>query len=370
MPRCSDLSSSRKAVQRVAILHSRLSSYMLACWRRLHEQNGVELLLYHEAAESAAPFQFDELTWIRHSFPRREASVAEIARRVVEFAPDAVLTSGWKDTEYLRVAREMRRRGVPVIAGFDGQWLGTFRQRLRCVIAPLQLHPSIDVLWAAGARQVEFARRLGYGGQRCWRGVYCCDWQNFARDPGQEFPPTTPIFMYVGRYVEEKGVADLLEAYRIYRQGTAEPWDLVCVGAGPLAPLLRGQPGVRDMGFIQSEDLPAVFKTVAGVFVLPSRAEPWGVVVQEAAASGLPIICSEACGSGVHLVQEGYNGWVFDTGETAHLAACMRRASTSPPPVLRAMGRRSHQLSRILTPEAWATTFVRGVAEIKLGSHP
>lgn len=356
-------------VRRIAILHSRLSSYMLACWRQLHERHGVELLVYHEVPESAAPFQFESLAWIRHRFPRGDASVPEMTWRVVEFAPDAVLICGWMDAGYLRVAREMRRRGVPVIAGLDGQWLGTFRQRLRCVIAPFQLHPSIDVVWAAGARQVEFARRLGYRGQRCWRGVYCCDWKSFARDPSEEFPPVAPVFIFVGRYAEEKGVADLLEAYRIYRQGSAQPWDLVCVGTGPLASLLRGEPGVRDMGFIQPKELPAVFKTVAGVFVLPSRAEPWGVVAQEAAASGLPIICSEACGAGVHLVQEGYNGWVFDTGETAHLVACMRRASTSAPAVLREMGRRSHQLSRTLTPDTWATTFVRGVAEIKLGRH-
>lgn len=286
-------------------------------------------------------------------------------RRLEEFKPDAVYMSGWMDSGYLSVARAMRQRGVPVIAGLDGQWEGTFRQHMGVVGSPLMLHTSIDVLWAAGERQVEFARRLGFRGQRCWRGVYCCDWEKFARIPSDEFPPMTPAFLFVGRYVKEKGLGDLLAAYREYRRHSPQPWDLVCAGAGPLAPLLKGQPGISDLGFVQPDRLPEVFKGLAGVFVLPSRAEPWGVVVQEAAASGLPLICSEACGAGVHLVQEGFNGWLFETSNSEHLATCLRRAATSAPAVLREMGRRSHHVSQMLTPSGWADTLIRGVGELK-----
>lgn len=350
---------------RLAILSSELASYMVSCWKALHDLHGVELLVYCYEPEKNAPFQFGSLEWIRHRLPRRGASVGEMTRRLEEFKPDAVLMSGWLDNDYLCVARALRRRGVPVIAGLDGQWKGTFRQRVGVGCSTFVLQPCIDILWAAGERQVQFARHLGFRGQRCWRGVYCCDWEKFARAPGEEFPPVSPAFLFVGRYVKEKGLADLLAAYREYRRRSPHPWDLVCVGAGPLVSLLQGQPGVRDLGFVQPDHLPAIFKELAGVFVLPSRVEPWGVVVQEAAASGLPLICSEACGAGVHLVAEGINGWLFDTGNTKQLAVCLYRAATSDPAVLRAMGRSSYQLSQMFTPSGWANTLMKGIAELE-----
>ena len=350
---------------RLAILCSELAGYMLSCWKALHDLHGVELLVYCYEAEENAPFQFGALEWIRHRLPRRGASVGEMTRRLAEFKPDAVFMSGWMDNGYLAVARAMRRQNVFVIAGSDGQWRGTLRQHVGTLTSPLLLKPSIDVLWAAGERQVQFARRLGFHGQRCWRGVYCCDWEKFAHAPDEALAPVTPAFLFVGRYVAEKGIGDLLDGYREYRRHTLTPWDLVCVGTGPLASILQGQPGVKDLGFVQPDHLPAIFKELAGVFVLPSRVEPWGVVVQEAAASGLPLICSEACGAGVHLLQEGFNGWLFDTGDTEQLAACLHRAATTAPAVLRELGRRSHQLSRMLTPSGWADKLIKGVAELK-----
>jgi len=350
---------------RVAVLYSELAGYMVSCWKALHDLHGVELLVYYYEPSTEAPFEFGTLDWIRHRLPRREASESEMVHRLGEFNPDAVIMSGWMDNGYLRVARAMRRRGVPVIAGLDGQWEGTLRQHIGVVASPVLLRSSIDVLWAAGERQVEFARRLGFQGTQCWRGVYCCDWEKFARIPSNEFPPTNPAFVFVGRYVAEKGLGDLLAAYRKYRRDSAHPWDLVCAGAGPLAPLLQEELGIRDLGFVQPKRLPEVFKELAGVFVLPSRVEPWGVVVQEAAASGLPLICSEACGAGVHLVQEGFNGWLFQTGNADHLATCLRIASMSSTSTLREMGRRSHNLSQIFTPRGWADTLIRGVVALK-----
>lgn len=350
---------------RLAILYSGLAGYTVSCWKALHDRHGVELLVYCYEAQENAPFQFGTLEWIRHRLPRHGASVSEMTRRLEEFKPDAVLMSGWMDNGYLRVARAMRRRKVPVIAGLDGQWEGTFRQRMGVLSSSFVLHGSIDIIWAAGERQVQFARRLGFRGHRCWRGVYCCDWEAFAHNPGDEFPPSAPAFLFVGRYVAQKGIGDLLDAYREYRRRNMAPWDLVCVGTGPLASLLQGQPGVKDLGFVQPDNLPTVFRKHAGVFVLPSRVEPWGVVVQEAAASGLPLICSEACGAGVHLVQEGFNGWLFETGNTEQLAAYLHRASTSDPAALREMGRRSHHLSRLLIPSGWADTLGKGILGLK-----
>jgi glycosyltransferase involved in cell wall biosynthesis len=102
----------------------------------------------------------------------------------------------------------------------------------------------------------------------------------------------------------------------------------------------------------------------ASGFVLSSRHEPWGVVVQEAAASRLPLICSEACGAAVHFLQDGYNGFSFDTSNADHLAQCMVRLSELDPKKRKKMGERSYMLSKQFTPRRWADTLFEGVGHL------
>src|SRR5206468_3929765 len=115
----------------------------------------------------------------------------------------------------------------------------------------------------------------------------------------------------------EKNLSRLIRAYHLYReQDTVEPWDLVLVGGGPEEISLRRQvnesalKGVWFAGTRQIDDLP-IYYALAKCFVLPSVSEPWGLVVNEAMASGLPVLVSDRCGS-AELVQNGNNGFVFD----------------------------------------------------------
>jgi glycosyltransferase involved in cell wall biosynthesis len=230
-------------------------------------------------------------------------------------------------------------------------------------MAPWYLHTALDVLWVAGERQRQLAYRLGFRGEQCWSGYYACDWQRFADvyDPATTCPKA---FLFIGRYVAVKGIDVLVEAYRRYRDLVDEPWPLICAGTGEARALLAGQEGILDKGFVQPDVLPALMRE-AGAFILPSRREPWGVVVQEAAASGLPLLCSDACGAAVHLLQDGYNGFLFETGNARHLARCMVDMTHASPEAWGTMRARSHQLSKQYTPQRWADTFIRGVASYR-----
>ena len=106
--------------------------------------------------------------------------------------------------------------------------------------------------------------------------------------------------------------------------------------------------------------MPNVFAE-ASVFVLPSRKEPWGVVVHEAATTGLPIICSDACGAAVHLIHDGYNGFVFESGNVSDLARCLLTISQLDEHKRKVMSRRSWELSKQYTPDRWAETLIQGV---------
>lgn len=114
----------------------------------------------------------------------------------------------------------------------------------------------------------------------------------------------------------------MLAAYRLYRSSVPKPWTLSCCGMGSLSKSLLGIEGVEDVGFLQPHLLPDVFSS-HGVFVIASRFDPWPLVVVEACAAGLPIICTEACGSAVELVRAYFNGFTVATDDVKALAEKM-----------------------------------------------
>jgi glycosyltransferase involved in cell wall biosynthesis len=115
-------------------------------------------------------------------------------------------------------------------------------------------------------------------------------------------------------------------------------------------------------GFLQPEKV-AEQMLEASVFVLPSLFEPWGVVVNEAASAGMPMIVSEAVGSHAHLVQSGFNGYVVETGSAESLANAMLRFHLMDESSLARMGKASEQLSEQYTPTRWAATLRRIVSD-------
>ncbi len=350
---------------RIALLHTRLSGYFAACLRAYQQLTGAELLVYVWPHQKDAPFNpslFADLGEIRD---RHASSEQQIEAAVRDFEPAAILTSGWADRGYVGICRRLRRSGVPVLAGCDPQWTGSVRQRIAGLAAPLYVQKAIDVLWVTGERQAVLARALGFTGDRVWDGYYACDWNAFANAGQSAARPAMPqskrAFLFVGRYVPVKGLDTLLAAYKLYRGRVSGPWRLRCAGTGPYQSEMAGQ-GVEDLGFIQPDALPGVMAG-ASAFVLPSRFEPWGVVVHEAAASGLPLILSDACGAGVHLLRHLYNGYQFPAGDAVALAQAMVAIHKLSDDRRAEFGQASFELSKQYTPQRWAETLARRIQE-------
>jgi glycosyltransferase involved in cell wall biosynthesis len=349
---------------KLLVLYTALSGYTTACLRAFQRITDGTLLTYAWPTKPEAPFSPDITANVGDVRNRTRFGPAEIIAEGKAFAPDALLVSGWRDRGYMQVARRFHSLGVPVIAGCDTQWIGSVRQRIASVASAAYLHSAFDVLWVAGERQAVFAGHLGYRGDRCWEGYYACDWERFSkaaitvRNPGE-----TSSFLYVGRYVPEKGIATLVDAYGRYRDIVDQPWPLVCAGAGPLRDVLVAA-GAIDRGFVQPAELPDLMAN-SSAFILPSIKEPWGVVLQEAAASGLPLIASRACGAAVHLLRDGFNGYAFAPGHAASLARVMTRIHEASSEDLAAMGEASRCLSQQYTPELWARQLRDGISGLK-----
>jgi glycosyltransferase involved in cell wall biosynthesis len=101
---------------------------------------------------------------------------------------------------------------------------------------------------------------------------------------------------------------------------------------------------VRFAGFRNQSELPRFFQ-LADVFVLPSRHEPWGLIVNEAMAAGCPVIVSTDVGSHADLVTDGIEGCVFPVGNIAALTDALHHVFASPDTAIE-MGHRARERIR------------------------
>lgn len=127
------------------------------------------------------------------------------------------------------------------------------------------------------------------------------------------------------------------------------------MGNGPLKKKLRTFEQIEVLDFVQPQKLPNLMSKY-GAFVLPSVVEPWGVVVHEAAAAGLPIITTHNCGAATAFVRNGYNGLITRAGSVANLYEALKKTTKLSDEELYTMGERSYELSRQYTPDTWAST--------------
>jgi len=141
----------------------------------------------------------------------------------------------------------------------------------------------------------------------------------------------SPVLLFVGRMVPEKGLEELLEAYiAIIEKNSIPGLQLLLVGEGPLLESLkkrcaeRNLNNVRFAGFVAPEKLYPYY-VAADAFVLPSRYETFGAVVHEAAAAGLPLVVSDCCGAVAELLRDGENGVAFRACDAGDLAKALER---------------------------------------------
>jgi len=174
-------------------------------------------------------------------------------------------------------------------------------------------------------------------------------------------------FLFTGRLVREKGVFELLSAYAKLDESVRQQVGLVFVGDGVSRQPLEAQassvsPGViRFAGFAQREQL-AIYYALAEMLVLPTYADTWGLVVNEAMACGLPVILSRAAGCGSELVRENWNGLLVPPRDVPSLTEAMH--SLAGQPGLRAsMGANSAQHILHYSPAEWSHGIARMVEQ-------
>jgi len=149
--------------------------------------------------------------------------------------------------------------------------------------------------------------------------------------------PARPVILFASKLQKRKRCEDLLEAYKKLSPSPGiEPHPyLVIVGDGEERAALEKQAAetgfssIRFCGFRNQSELPRFFD-IATVFVLPSRHEPWGLIVNEVMNAARAVILSDDCGCQPDLITDGVEGCVFPVGDVDALASALRKVLATP----------------------------------------
>lgn len=344
---------------RFAILYTELAAYTVSCLNAA-SNSGFKIRVYRYPVHNEAPFALKLNPEIEVE-ERFQKSENQISNELNEWNPDLVLVSGWRDKEYLKSGRRLGKR-VPFILGLDNPWQGGARQWMAMLYSRVFLKNSFTHCWVPGDRQVKYARKLGFDENRIHSGAYSADvtlFNSYYHENKhlkyQSFPRR---FLYVGRYLGFKGTRELWDAFKEFRRCGNDSWELWCAGTGAEFDQRDQSEGIKHFGFLQPEELRKLIAET-GVFILPSQKEPWGVVVQEFAAAGFPLICSEAVGAADTFLREGENGFLFKTQSVESLVGAMEKIAAISDDQLVQMSDKSHQLAQQITPETWVQTLYR-----------
>jgi len=232
---------------------------------------------------------------------------------------------------------------------------------------------------AIGSRSARYARFYGMPEDKVYVAPYCVDNRFFDEGANQgrqrreetlaelELSSDLTVFAFFGKLYAGKAPVDLLRAFQRIDTSKAA---LIYVGQGEDRgrlegyALSRGIENVRFTGFVNQGSLPRYY-AITDVAVLPSHGENWGLVVNEAMASGCAVVVSDVCGCAVDLVREGRNGFTFAAGDVGVLYRIMARFVENRE-MATMMGEASREIIRDWSPGVCAEKIADAVRDVVL----
>jgi glycosyltransferase involved in cell wall biosynthesis len=228
---------------------------------------------------------------------------------------------------------------------------------------------QFDAALVGGYPHKRYLEKLGFNNSGIFIGYDVVGNEYFNPNKIRQLP--RPIersyFLAINRFILKKNIPFVVEAYAKYRNiFKEEAFDLVLAGDGELLPDVQEQVEKLELqafihfpGFLQIDQLLPFFAH-ASTFIHASSQEQWGLVVNEAMASGLPVFVSNLCGCFEDLVIDGVNGYGFNPEVVDDLVNLMTRATTGEID-LHAFGNASLDHIQNYSPEFHACQLIKAV---------
>ena len=298
--------------------------------------------------------------------------------------PDLVILGGYESLTCLSAALVLRRRGIPFVFCVESIDLGSSPTGRWIPWLVKTCFAACSAVIVYGRSSWEHVRSLGVPSNRIFTAPNSVDVNRFHPAGSAEERlqlrrslglPDGVLCLYVGQLTERKGIDVLMKGFRLAGEDHPDA-HLVLVGGGPLLGALTA--AVRDdatltgrvhvMGPCSEDELPSYY-AASDVFVFPTLYDVWGMVLNEAMCSGLPIVSSEGAAGARDLVEEGVTGFRFALGNPEALAAKLEPLLADPELRRRLAAAGRNKILGSFTPDQTARAVIRPVLTV-LGAAP
>jgi glycosyltransferase involved in cell wall biosynthesis len=304
--------------------------------------------------------------------------LSSMTARLNTLNPDAVAITGWSMPEALAALYWAKKHRKFTILMSESKSDDSPRNPL-CELIKRIIARNYDAALVGGTLHKEYAVQLGIPESRVFTGYDVVDNQFFfnGADKARANEEKTrtrlglPVkyMLAVSRFVKDKNLNRMIEAYKIYSRKVApnNKLPLVICGSGILENQLKQAAGdtgdIIWAGFKQIDELPS-FYGLASAFIIPSIVEPWGLVVNEAMACGLPILASNTIGCRNELIINNVNGLYFDPYSIMSMSECMINFSALDAATVSAMSLSSLKIISDWGPDRFARMMHKALERI------
>jgi len=261
----------------------------------------------------------------RISYPRLRS---ELWRCLDTIKPDVIVLPGWTSPGLAGLAWALAR-GIPRVLMSDSQKIDRPQTVVGTQVKRL-LVSRFQAAFTAGSPHVQWLEELGLPVAKCQTGCDVVDNSHFrppvVRDEQVKLSQK-PVLLSCLRLIPSKNVIGVLNCLASH----SPRWYWRIAGDGTQRAEIERRVlelglsnRVELVGRVEYPELPAFYQS-GDVYIQASRTEPWGLAVNEAMASGLPVLVSTRCGCHPDLVREGINGFTFDPGDQDVMAAVLER---------------------------------------------
>ena len=306
---------------------------------------------------------------------------------LVSLKPDVVFLPGWFEIFCISALWWCLINKVPTIVMSESAFADEPRNFVKELIKK-RVVSKFTTFLVGGKPHVEYLEKLGANKERIFVGYDVVDNNFFSKgaelsrlnalDLHVKYDLPEKYFLAACRFIPKKNLFRLFEAFKIYRQIKDKDipnWKLIVIGDGVLRPQLEAQIVKLNIqndvvlpGFKRYQAL-AIYYGLAGAFIHASTSEQWGLVVNEAMASGLPVLVSKNCGCAEDLVKEGINGHTFNPFDINEIANLLLKISQNDSN-RELMGKASQKIISEWSPEYFAKNFMKAATKALNVPHP
>lgn len=382
-------------MKKLAIITTHPIQYYAPVFKLLHERGKVDIMVYYTWGEKAkkkydpgfgSTINWDipltegyPFTWVENTAKDPGSHHSQgiinqnLNKQIEEWHPDAILVYGWAWQSHLKALRYFKGK-IPVYFRGDSTLLNEPKglKRLLRTLYLKWVYKHVDHAFYVGTNNKAYYQKYGLNDSQLSFAPHAIDNDRFSqnhKDQAIEFRSVLKIkddnilVLFAGKFEPVKNAKLLLSAFIKLEQPNVH---LLMVGNGPeedelktIAANSTKADHIHFEGFKNQSYIPVVYQA-ADLFCLPSVSETWGLAVNEAMACGKAVLVSDKVGCAVDLVKKGYNGDIFESGNSNALALHLEQLTRSKDE-LKGMGNNSAVIIN-----NWSFTHIAEAIENKL----